>query len=156
MKLTIIFSAFLILGLAGISNAQTSGTFRLTFSGQAAANGSQTTTVSFTGLENPNIRLLEAVVPATSEAECFAITDISNARVLGPDRATIVYDASTLTYKLIWMTPKENRGSCRILMGDGDVDGRDFLLWQKTEPPSPGLDGSVRHVSHSIALNAWY
>ena len=125
-------------------------------------------TISFAGLENPNVRLLEAVITAASEAECFASTDLSNARVLGPDRAILTYDTAAGTTKLTWTTPKENRNSCRILMVDGDVDGRDFLVWQRSTGTS-GLaevdlmktddsgeqhlsDGSIRFFSYSTSI----
>jgi len=137
MKHIILFSAFIIvLTLAGTSNAQTTGMFRLTFAGSTTASGTHTGTIKFTGLENPNIRLLEAVIPATSEAACFASTDFPNAVPIGPDRATVSYDYATGMYKVIWINQGEIPNTCRVLIGDGDIDGHDFLIWRRSELPS--------------------
>ena len=139
MKRNIIFSAIItILGLAIISDGQTTGTFRLTFNGQTTG-ALQTTTFKFTGQPNTNIRLFEAVIPARSDAECFASTDFSNATPIGPDRAIVDYDDATGMYKVIWINQSENRESCRVLRGSGDIDGRDFLVWQRGASVNPAL-----------------
>ena len=133
MKRNIIFSAAItVLGLAIISNGQTTGRFKLTFSSQTSPAGVETTIIKFKGLPS-NIRLLEAVVSATSEGECFATTDLSNARPIGPDRAALSYDYSTGVYKLIWVNQSENSESCRILVGSGPVDAHDFIVWRRAE-----------------------
>ena len=139
MKLSIIFFALMtIFGLSGISNAQ-SGTFTLTFKGQTTYDGSHSLTVNFTGLENTNVRLLEAVFPVVPGTVCSEKADMSGARIVGSDRATLSYDRSTGVYSLNWLHPDDTADTCRILIGDGDVDGADFIVWRNALGSTAGF-----------------
>jgi len=136
-----LMSLFAIMSLAMMANAQHT---RLIFGTDhgiwaAGTQSSFSTTIKFTGLPNTNVRLREAIVSARSEAECFESTDFSNARPIGSDRASVSYDDSAGMYKVVWINQSETRESCRVLIGSGDVDGRDFLIWQRGASPTPAL-----------------
>jgi hypothetical protein len=151
MKRTTIFFAFItIFAFASISSAQ-SGTFVLTFSGQTTYDGSELMTIKFTDLENTNIRLLEAVIPMTRDGECSQNTDFSRAVPSGSDRASIAYDSSTGTYKVKWLIPNDRQDTCRVLGGDGDVDGRDFLIWRRAYGSSAGIGESDEPIIEPYA-----
>jgi hypothetical protein len=137
-RTTIVFALMTLFVFASISSAQ-NGTFILTFSGQTTYNGSELMTIRFNDLENTNIRLLEAVIPMTRDGECSQNTDFSRAVPIGPDRASIAYDQSTGTYKVKWLIPNDQQDTCRMLGGDGDVDGRDFLIWRRAYGSSGGI-----------------
>jgi hypothetical protein len=170
MKRTIIFSTVItILVFAAISQAQVSS-LRVTFS-ESRDNSRDTTLITYTGLENPDARVFESVVPGPAET-CFEATVFPNPRPVGSDRASLVYDAAAGAYKLKWTVKRDTRDSCRVLFvadGDGDVDGADFLVWQRnygstlqTETGLSGYDaagvrgdGSVRFISYQISAQPW-
>jgi hypothetical protein len=170
MKRLIIFSAFItIFALVGVARAQTEG-LRLMFTETVDLSGKDTVTISFTGLENSGLRIYEALPPGPVDA-CFETTDFSNARLVSLDRASLVYDTASATYKLRWITKRDTRDTCRVLIvRDGAVDGRDFLVWQRNLGSSGVAvgddlggddlltlrgDGSVRHVTYAISHTPW-
>ncbi|HEX6125409.1 MAG TPA: hypothetical protein VFZ23_08540 [Pyrinomonadaceae bacterium] len=170
MKRTIILSAFIAISLStGVTAAQTSD-LRLTFSEATDPNGKATGYVVFTGLEDPDVEVFEAVVPAANEADCFANTDFSNARRVGPDSASLSYDPATNSHTLRWSRMKERRDTCRVLIVGRTrlLVGSDLAVWQtnfgsgslsENEMSTNGIsdlgrsDGSVRPIQYSIALN---
>jgi hypothetical protein len=169
MKRTIIFSAFIsIIAFVATVGAQTEG-LKLRFIETIDSSGKDTMTISFTGLENTGLRIFEALPPGPVEA-CFEATDFSNARTVSLDRASLVYDTASSMYKLQWITKRETRDTCRVLIvRDGTVDGGDFLIWQRNLGSSGVVaaddiagnlstlrgDGSVRNVVYSISHTPW-
>jgi len=166
VKRTIIFSAFLaILILVGVSSAQTFSV-RLTFSEAINPNGGTTATVTYAGLENPNLRIFESLVPAASEAECFASDGFATARVVGPDRATLVFDRATSLYKLSWTLAVDKKDTCRIVrVAENPLSAGDLADWRanygtggraanenpKDDPLTARTgDGSVRAVRYQV------
>jgi hypothetical protein len=137
-RTTILFAFITIFAFASFLRAQ-SGPFILTFSGQTTLDGSEMMTISFTELEYTPVRLLEAVVPMTRDGECSQNTNLSGAVPIGLERATIAYDTATATYRLKWLIPSEKKETCRILVGDSDVDGRDFLIWRRSYGQGAGV-----------------
>lgn len=169
MKRTIIFSAFItIVVLVGMAGAQTEG-LKLKFIETVDSTGKDTMTISFSGLENTGLRIFEALPPGPVET-CFEATDFSNARAVSLDRASLVYDTASSMYKLQWITKRETRDTCRVLIvRDETVDGGDFLIWQRNLGSSGVVtaddiardsstlrgDGSVRNVVYSISHTPW-
>ena len=127
-------NSFALLSLfvfAVVAQAQTSAT-RMTFSQGVDASGRESVVITYTGLENPNLQLFEAVI-STSGDTCFDNYNFANVRPADPDTASVSYDPATGTYKVRWTPRRENRGSCKALLGgDGTADGADFLVWQRT------------------------
>jgi hypothetical protein len=166
MKRTIIFSAFFtIFILVGVSSAQTLNV-KLTFSEAINPNGEAIATVTYTGLENPNLQIFESVVRASTEAECFASDGFATARVVGPDRATLVYDRATSLYKLSWKLGRDKINTCRVVrVAQNPLSAGDLADWQanygtggraanenpKDDPPTARSgDGSVRAVRYQV------
>jgi hypothetical protein len=120
---------------------------------------------------NGGVRVSEARLPATTQAACLAISDFSSAVPMNRSRFSVGYDAATNSYHFSFSVERAAKTSCRIVRfaSDGDVDGRDFLLWQRGSSPSPvgltneeekesssevrGSDGSVRLLRYSLANN---
>ena len=168
----------LILGLAliafsaGVSNAQGTPQGTVTFFDTAYEGGLDVATVIYEGPENPNLRLYEAVLSGPVE-RCFDNFNFSRARLVSSDRAVATWDHLTNTYTVNWTFRIDTKDTCRVLIGDGDgqVDGSDFLIWQRnlgstalfqgdlgTDVPFElrSGDGSVRSVSYSISVGGWY
>ena len=170
MSRKIIFSAFITICLSTvITSAQTAG-MRLSFSEDIEPSGIQEGgTVVFTGLENPDMRVFEAIIPATTESECFASRDFSTARPVSPNRARLGYDEATGSYQLKWTNVSDKRDSCRVLLVRESISSGDLAMWQsnygvggfaesgfaKDGSDSARGDGSVRPIRYSISLNAW-
>ena len=131
MRRKIIFSAFLTFLFAAVSYGQGSPN-RLIFSHIPDSSGGQIVNVTYTGLENPNVRIFESLVPASSDAECHSSTAFPNPRVLGPNVASLVFDPATSTYKLRWATPKDRKPSCRVLRVGDSIDSADLNVWQSS------------------------
>ena len=89
MKHSIIFSAIMTVVLAGVTSGQPVSKLRLSFSEEIAGSGVPTGgTVVFTGLENPDMRVYEAIIPATtflSSVPFFWLGLIFIAVFTGPD-----------------------------------------------------------------------
>ena len=167
MKHTIIFSAFtFILAAATFGSAQVSS-MRVSFSESIdPSSGGGVGKVSFQDTHyNPNLRVFEAFLPVTTVEGCFATTDFSSARLVGPERATLVYDSSTSTYHLTWMLGKENRDTCRVLVIGETASTAGYNVWRtnfgrssfaedaltKDEVGLRTGDGSVRPISYQIS-----
>lgn len=150
MRHRIIFSAFLTFLFALVSFGQGSPN-RLIFSHIPDSSGGQVVNVTYTGLENPNVRIFESLVPASSDAECQSSTAFPNPRVLGPDVASLVFDSTTSTYKLRWVTPKNRKDTCRVLRVGDTVDNADFMIWQSQYGSSAfaEADNDARPISLS-------
>ena len=164
MKRTIIFSAFMTMLLSAVYTSAQTPDLRLSFSNNVATNGIETGTIKYTGLEAPGVQVFEAVIPAATEAACFASRDFSMARPVGPDRASVVYNHATSSYELRWTQPREPRDSCRVLLVGRSSGGTDLADWQANygsggRSESQDLyddvrgDGSVRPVRHAISLH---
>lgn len=170
MSRKIIFSALIAICLSTvITSAQTAG-MRLSFSEDTAPSGIQEGGVLvFTGLENPDMRVFEAIIPATAESECFASKDFSTARPVSPNRASLDYDEATGSYKLKWTNVRDKRDSCRVLLVRESISSNGLAMWQSNYgvggfaesgfandgSDSARGDGSVRPIGYSISLNAW-
>ena len=172
MKHTIIISAFFaIFILTGAASAQSFG-MRVTFSEAINQNSEATGTVTFTGLENPGLQVFESVVAASSEGVCFASDGFATARVVGPDRATLVYDRATGIYKVIWKLGRDRKNTCRVLrVSTSPLATGDLAMWQSNYG-SGGLsadgitkdevlteragDGSVRSVRYQVSRYTAY
>ena len=131
MKRTIIFSAFMAILLSAVyTSAQTSGV-RLSFSEGTTPGGVPTGTVTFIVDGAPVVmQVFEALIPAATEAACFASRDFSMARPVGPDRASVVYDAGTGSYKLQWTGVRDKKDSCRVLLVGQSLSATDLAAWQ--------------------------
>ena len=157
MKRKIIFSAFLTFLLAAVSNAQQAQGNRLLFSHIPDSRGGETVNVTFTGLENPNMRVFESVVPASSEAECHSSNEFPNPRVLGPDEARLVFDRATSSYKFEWLTHLDRQLSCRVVRVGEAGGAADLNLWRSnygasglTDDPSDSTE--LRNVGDTITF----
>ena len=117
MKRTFILSALLsIFLITGTASAQNQLNFtKVMLRQDTTPAGNERHTITFTGLEVPGLQIFESVVPVSSDDECLATTELVNPRLLGPERATLVYDTATASYTLQWIIPKEKRSSCRVL-----------------------------------------
>src|SRR5687767_11295128 len=145
MKRTIIFSAFMAILLSAVyTSAQTSG-LRLSYSEAVNQSGVPTGTVNFFVDGEHVMQVFEAVIPATTEAACFASMDFSAARPVGPDRASVTYDPATSSYTLKWTGVKDRRDSCRVLLVGQSIGVGDLAMWQAnygTEYQIPHDDAS--------------
>ena len=147
----IIFSSLMaILLLSDISSAQTANV-RLTFSEAISPSGVPTGTVTFTGLEGPELQVFEAQIAARTEAGCFASRDFSTARAVSPERANVSYDSGTGSYKLQWTGVRDKRDSCRVLLVGQSVASTDLAVWQSNY----GV-GGLREDDPVIPDNATY
>src|SRR5687767_15122482 len=130
MKRTIIFSAFMAILLSAVyTSAQTSG-LRLSYSEAVNQSGVPTGTVNCFVDGEHVMQVFEAVIPATTEAACFASMDFSAARPVGPDRASVTYDPATSSYTLKWTGVKDRRDSCRVLLVGQSIGVSDLAMWQ--------------------------
>src|SRR5688572_26816745 len=116
MKRTIIFSAFMAILLSAVYTSAQTSYLRLSFSEGNIPAGVPTGTVTFFDDVTPVMQVFEAVIPAATEAACFASMDFSAARPVGPDRASVTYDPATSSYTLKWTGVKDRRDSCRVLL----------------------------------------
>jgi hypothetical protein len=91
----------------------------------------ETTVVNFPSPAGRNFVIFEAVIPASTAAECMASRDFSNAVPVSPDRAAAIYDPVTLTYYLRNTSPIETRPSCKVLIARAaGVDTSDLNVWR--------------------------
>jgi hypothetical protein len=88
-----------------------------------------TTTITYTGLENPAPRFFEAIVQASSEEECLATTEFPTVIEVGPERASLVYDRESRTNRLSWFGERRS-SSCRVLIVRNSVDSSDLAVWK--------------------------
>ena len=167
MKHSIILSALIVILVAAMFGTAQVSSLRVTFSESIdPASGQGMGKVAYQDTHySPDLMIFEALLPATNVEQCFATTDFSGARPVGPDRANLVYDFSTSTYHLTWMLGRETGDSCRvIIVGETAADGR-YNTWRanfgstsfaevdmtKDEEVEPRTgDGSVRFVSYQI------
>lgn len=146
MKFTMIFSALIgIFFLAGISMGQqvpTVPAYSMVIDPRPAS-GEASVEVRVPVIPNRPHLLFEAVLPASSEAACLANRDFSSAYPASPDRALLIYDGTTNSYRVRWTPARE--GSCRVLLvtdGDGQVDAGDYAIWRTNFGNTAGrLDG---------------
>jgi hypothetical protein len=125
----IIFSLMAVFVFSNISSAQIANA-RLTFSESVSPSGVPTGTVTFTGLEGPELQVFEAQLPARTEAGCFASRDFSSARLVSRDRASVSYDADTSQYKFTWTVTRDRKENCRVLLVGRSVALTDLAVWQ--------------------------
>lgn len=155
-KFAFILSMIVISTVA--ANAQVSRV-RVTFSEAIDTSGKDSLTISYTGLENPNLKVYEALVPVSS-GPCFENTLVTNVQPADPADASLTYNAANGTYKLVWATKRTSRDICRVVYvadGDGTINSSDLAVWQsnygssglQAESDSEKLDFGVRTVEGS-------
>ena len=157
MNNKIIFAAFIgILFIAGTSMAQqlpSVSAYKVVIDPRPA-NDLPIVEATFPGTPNRSLVIFEAVLPASSETACLASRDFSSAYPASPDRASVVYDATTNSYKIRWAV--EPVGSCRVLLvvdGDGQVDAGDYGIWRTRFGNSGGLiDGGEQGAAGTIRV----
>ena len=176
MKLgKIIFGLITAIVFSGSAYAQVS-TQRVTFTEAFnPATGFDVIKISYVAPYSPNFRLFEMTAIGAAE-NCFENQTFSRPRGIDQDRMIWDWRIATGTYEITWMVKRENKDTCKVLMGDAngdaDVDGRDFLMWQRNygstaargdadakvddEQSRGGTDGSVRFVSYSVGVGGWY
>ena len=155
MKNKIIFSVVLTFLFAAVSYGQ--GNYRLRFFDSLGRSGEQTVNVTYTGLENPNLRIFESLIPVSSDAECHSRTDFPNPRVLGPDEASLQFDRATGTNTVNWLVHIDRTLTCRVLRVGESIDSSDLNVWRSnfgaggfaeypTEDARPGAPAPVGDV----------
>jgi hypothetical protein len=131
MKTRIIFlAAFIILSSVGAAYSQTLAT-RATLSKSIDSTGRETATITYTGLENPNLEVFEAVVE-TQASTCAGHRNISSVRLADPTVASLSYDPIKSLYILRW-TPRADAGGCNVILvtdGDETVNASDLAIWR--------------------------
>ena len=149
MKRTVIITTLIATLLSAVYASAQTPYGRLTFSEGTNQAGVPTGTVTFFDTAGPvTMQVFEAVIPAPTEAACFASRDFSMARPVGPDRATVVYDAATSSYKLQWTQVKDRRDSCRVLRVGTSPSAGDLAFWQANYGAS-GLSSSMNRGTGS-------
>ena len=161
----------MLFALAGSSMAQVAGGKVIFSDGNFSPAGYDVVTMTYVGSYNPNLRLYEATALGSVET-CFENTQFSRPR--GVDQNITLWDwtETSSTYEITWTIKKENRDTCKVLIGDSDstVDGSDFLIWQRNyggtvfrsseiksdDPAERTGDGSVRFISYSIDAKVWH
>jgi hypothetical protein len=173
MKRIIIFSTILSIAvMTGSASAQFLNFTKVMLKQDLDPSGNERNTITFTGLEVPDLQIFESIVPVSSDDECLATTELVNPRLLGPTRAKLLYNASTASYTLQWIIPKERSASCRVLkIATSASTTSGYNTWrtnfgrtafaddEATKEDSIGLllgDGSVRHIPPTIAIAAIY
>ena len=86
--------------------------------------------ITYTGLESPNARLFEAVLPASSPEECLANRDFSSAVPVGPERALLMYDPESTSGYLRWFLRQNDSSNCRVLLVRNSADTTDLAVWR--------------------------
>jgi hypothetical protein len=133
MKHSIIFVALIgILAVTGLSQGLPSvPVYSMVIDRRSDSSEINTVVIQYTGLESPNPLILEAVVPAATEAACLANRDFSTAVPVGTERATLAYDAVTSTYRLQWSgLDRDTRVNCRVLIVRSGIAAGDLAMWQ--------------------------
>ena len=173
MKHTIIFSAFVVvLATATFGTAQSSS-LRVSFSESTdtSGGGQGAGKVSVHDAPyNPNFQIFEVLVPVSTTEQCFAATDFSRARLVGPDRATLSYDPSGATYEITIVAGIRERDNCRVILVGETAATAGYNVWRAnfgrtslaeedlTKGEEDGVrmgDGSVRSVSYQVAVTRW-
>jgi hypothetical protein len=119
-----------------------------------------------------NVRVRIAKLPAATLEACMASTDFSAAVPMSTRDYVAVYDQATAVERFGFGVEREMKegpnltdSNCHVVRfaGDGDSDGRDFLIWQRSVRRSAALidpgsengataaalaDGSVRHIQY--------
>ena len=129
MRGKIILSALFTFVFAAVSFGQAQAN-RVLFSNLPDASGGELVSVTFTGLENPNLRIFESLVPASSNEECHSSTAFPNPRVLSPKVAKIVVDPTTGAGTFQWLTHLDRQLVCRVVRVGETVDTADLTIWQ--------------------------
>ena len=167
MKRDIILAALIAAFVFTTATYGQSGGVTISIADQPDTNRIQIDSV-FPTTYNGGVRVSEARLPATTQLACMASTDFSSAVPMNPARYTVAYDTATNAYLFSFSVERATKTSCRIVRfnNDGDVDGRDFLMWQRGGSPNAlafgeavkegssdarGSDGSVRMVQYSIS-----
>ena len=164
-----------ILAVALPSSAQTGG-MQISMMDGSVRNLLEVET-EFPLLTDPGeVRVRIAKLPATTFEACMASTDFSSAKRMDPRMYSAVYNQATGRQSFSFGVEREmkygggersgSQSSCHVVRFAGsDVDGRDFLVWQRN--PSIGFaltesifksdaapilqDGSVRFISYSVS-----
>jgi hypothetical protein len=156
MKRTIIFSALIgVFVFASVSAGQLPSvpSYRIVIDPRPTGDV-EVFKAKFPAADNRQLVIFEAVLPALSEAACFASQDFSSAQPVGVDRASVVYDGATSSYNVRWTNVRESRGSCRVLLvgGDADVDAADLTIWRSTfGSTQPLFEGQTNALGTSSA-----
>ena len=103
---------------------------RVLFSTLPDSSGGELVSVTYTGLENPNLRIFESLVPASSNEECHSSTAFPNPRVLGARVAKIVVDPTSGTHVFQWLTHLDRQLVCRVVRVGETVDTPHLTIWQ--------------------------
>jgi hypothetical protein len=133
MKNSIIFAALIgILAVTGISQSLPSvPVYSIVVDRRSDLSEINNVVIQYTGLENPNLLIFEAVLPAPTQAACLASRDFSDAVPVGPDRAALTYDAETSKYRLQWSRlDTDARVNCRVLIVRSEIGVGDLAVWQ--------------------------
>ena len=149
MKYKIIFSALFVFLFAAVSYGQQGQANRLRFSHIPDSSGGHLVNVTFPGVENPNLRIFESIIPASSAAECHSSTAFPNPRVLGPDEARLGFDRATSTVKFDWLVHIDRQLLCRVVRVGESVDAADLALWQSNY----GVGGLIDYSDESNRRN---
>lgn len=150
MKFTaIIFALFIVVMSSGFVEAQSLGR-RTTLSKGKDASGREVITITYTGLEKPNLRVYEGIISATADT-CFSNLN-GNLQIADLTSVALYYDPVNSMYKLRW-TPKPEalRGCSVILVTDGDetIDAADLAAWRSNFGAS-GLRDGARFLSTPV------
>ncbi len=129
MKNNIAISALLILGLTGFINGQVAGG-KVIFSDTLSPDGSRTALIRYPGTENPNVKVFETVIYASTPEQCMADNDFSNARPADPDHVSLVFDHFSGTYQLKWKVAREKQNSCRVLSVGESASASGLNVWR--------------------------
>ena len=82
--------------------------------------------ISYTGLEDSEITLFEAVLPATTEAGCLATKEFTNLVPIPPDRTYQTFGEGKKV--VIAFTKTDNYGRCHAIVGRNGVNLDDFNM----------------------------
>lgn len=173
MKHSIIFSALIVILASSTVGMAQASRMRVTFSESinplGGGMGMGKVTVQDVHF-NPDVRVFEALIPASSAQQCYASRDFSGATPVGADRASLSYDFSQASYDLKIVIGQGDPDKCRVLLVGETISTADLAVWRanfgQTGIAESGLikddeggarsgDGSVRRVSYQIDVHSW-
>jgi hypothetical protein len=76
------------------------------------------------------IFLWEMSFNASSQEECFASRDFSNARPADPARSGLAFDIASNSYTLRWLVDRPKREDCRAIAAGSTIAASDLAVWQ--------------------------
>jgi len=127
MKLTALLITMLsLLAFASDTNAQA---YRLS---TMTVGDSEINTLIFSAPAHEGFGVWEVKPPASTTAQCLAVTDFTNAVPANPDRVTLSYEPATGTFYLRNTSTPGGGDGCNVIIVRSTTDARDYVIWRKT------------------------